>query len=222
MHRQRHRRASGKCFAGRDRHGAAHPPRRAGPGHRHQERGDLEHLAAALAHHRHRSAAQQGHRGQERLQPRVRDSSGRRTQGAFHLRDHDPRERGAHQPPHGAGKTLRQARPAGAAAPLRLRADRGRTRPRLRGVQEARRQEEGSAGRRLGGADHRPRRSGRRRRRLAIGGLPSVRRFPDRAGRHRHAATRRPGPGGGPGAGRRTSGRGAGRHPRPHRPSGGD
>ena len=74
---QRHRRTGRQHLPGRSGHGAAHPAQLSARDNRHQNRTHLSHQPAGQHDHRHHRAAQQGHRGGQRLCPRSRHPPGR-------------------------------------------------------------------------------------------------------------------------------------------------
>ena len=124
-HHQRPRRARRQRLPGRGRHGpahAAHGVRRARQ--RRQHRADQQRQPPGLLPDGLLGAAQQGHRGPQRLRPRVGHPPGRRAQERADLRDHDAAVGGPRGlPPHGR-QALRPSRPAGQ-APRARRGPRG-------------------------------------------------------------------------------------------------
>ena len=85
---QRDRGAGRQLLAGGDRDAAPHAPRRARARHHAGREGAGADEPDGLAPHRICRAAQQGDRRAQRIRARVRHPSGRRPQGAHHLRDH--------------------------------------------------------------------------------------------------------------------------------------
>ena len=94
MHHQRHRRTGRERQPGRDRDGLPHPPRPLPLRDRHSQPRNLPRQPPGQPPQRDAGAAQQGHRGRQRLRARVRHSPGRRDQGPRNLRDHERRTGG--------------------------------------------------------------------------------------------------------------------------------
>ena len=80
--------------------------------HRHSHRTSLLRQPAADLHHHLRAAAEQGHRGAQRLRARGRHSSGRLPEGKDHLRNHRPAHGGRARRQAGAGQAQRPSRAA--------------------------------------------------------------------------------------------------------------